>query len=174
MSLNSLSVMCVALHPPINGHRVILYQCEIREQRNIIHSPLTQGFFEEVVCVFILVDCVPPFLPCFSEIISEVILVKSIFHWKDSQSIISGNNSQSRSMNVHCIIPFLCLFVLWFFVVVVLHFNLMMLLFYHHKSLFHKSLHQNVKGNELDGTKKDKGESQSLNVITHSNAKHIF
>ena len=53
------------------------------------------------------VDCVPPFVPCFSEIISEVILVKSIFHWKDSQSIISGNNSQLHSMNVHCIILFL-------------------------------------------------------------------
>ena len=153
-SLNSLGVMCVTLHPPINGHRVILYQCEIREQRNIIHSPLTQGFFEEVVCVFILVDCVPPFLPCFSEIISEVILVKSIFHWKDSQSIISGNNSQSRSMNVHCIILFyVCLFSL--FVVAVLHFNLMMLLFYHHKSLFPQiTASKCKKGNELDEQKR--------------------
>ncbi len=57
-SLNSLSVMCVTLHPPINGYRIILYQCEIREQRNIIHSPFTQRVFWGR-CAFIVVSCVP-------------------------------------------------------------------------------------------------------------------
>ena len=116
---------------------IALFSINVKSGSNETSSTvhLHRGNFEEVVCVFILVYCVPPFLPCFSEIISEVILVKSIFHWKDSQSIVSGNNSQSRSMNVHCIIPFFMFACSLFFVVAVLHFNLMMLLFYH-KSVF--------------------------------------
>ena len=135
------------------------------EKSSTVH--LTQGFFEVCVSAFLLIVFLS-FLSCFQKWSVKLFSLRVYFHRRVSQCIISGNNLliTFHECSLHHSFFNVCLFS-GFIVVAVLHFNSMMLLFYHHKSLFHKSLHQNVKGNELDEQKKYKGESQSLkNYLT--------
>ena len=92
---------------------IALFSINVKSGSNETSSTvhLHRGFLRGV-SVFILVDCVPPFLPCFSEIISEVILVKSIFHQRVSQCIISGNNLSFtfHESSLHHSFFYVCLF----------------------------------------------------------------